>query len=223
MNVFGSRTGGTAVSTPVSLLTQPVRVSVIHEIEIPSANEKDLLVEELTTNGVLDLICALEVIVFTLLMITMNLFVNQTRRAKQRISLKSFLENFFDVKKTSFFSRFSRLGIMLLFFRFFLMLYGLLVANSIQTKKTVIDRNRIITNPDQLFDSSYEFCLAKDEDLYQVFRSMPKNSVQRRLFERHREGDCSVDINASNGPISLTKRVRKLTERSIQFKTNPST
>ena len=153
---------------------------------MPSANEteKDLLVEELKTNSILDCIWALEVIAFTLLMVVFNILLNQTRTTKQQIRTRSILESIpFEFKSN--YRQFSKIALILIFYKFFITLIQLFLSNSIQTKKVLIDSSMIITELRQLLGSKYRFCFFHDSDFDRVVKDTPKTDVLRQLYEQH--------------------------------------
>lgn len=181
---------------------------------VPSVNEKDLLFEELRMNGVLDSIFASALIAFSLLIVALNCWINRTRKKRQKLSWKELLEHLLEFKRSTSLSRVSKIALGILFFRLFLMLYRLLVANAMQTMKVLIDSSQIITNPEQLLISQYELCLPGDPDLHQILKAMPPGSLYRRTYERHLEkGACLFGLS-EGGRIDFTNKVRCLKKLS---------
>ena len=174
----------------------------MHEIAIPTANEseKDLLVEELKVNRTLDTIWALEVIAFTLLVVVFNSLLNQMRPTKRRT--RSILESVpFEFSKTNYI-RFSKIALILIFYKLFIMLIQLFLSNSIQTKKVLTDSSMIITDLKQIPGSKYRFCYFADSDIYRVVKNFPKDHIFRVLFEKHA---CELKLSFTE-PIDFTHK-----------------
>ena len=102
-----------------------LRTSVAHEIQIVHAQKKDLS-EDLKVNRVFDFGCAIELVVFTLLIVLFNHLTDQKRKTRVLI------ENLFDFR-SNLYRRYSKYGMIIVSAKLFFMLYQLLLANSIKT------------------------------------------------------------------------------------------
>lgn len=101
------------------------RTSVVHEIEMSHAHETDLS-EELKVNRAFDFGCAIELVLFALLIVIFNLLTGQRRKTRVLI------ENLLDFRG-NLYHRFSKYGMLIVSAKLFFMFYRLLLGNSIKT------------------------------------------------------------------------------------------
>lgn len=102
-----------------------LRTSVVHEIEIPHARERDLT-EQIKVNRTFDFGCAVELALFTVLIVLFNFLTGQRRKTRVLI------ENLFDFRG-NLYHRFSKYGMIILSAKLFFMFYRLFLGNSIKT------------------------------------------------------------------------------------------
>ena len=178
---------------------------IAHEIPMPSANEieKDILFEELKLNRVLDSISALESVVFILLLILFNFWINQTKKSKKKMSTRTILESLpFEFNPSH--RRFSKFALILIFYKLFITFIQQFLCNSIQTKKTLIDRTRIIAGLDEIIDANYKFCFFRDSDLSRIVKDVPKTNILRRLYEN--PDRCVLNLSSQKEQCDFTNK-----------------
>ena len=98
---------------------------MVHEIEKPRAHESDLI-EEFKVNRIFDFGCAVELALFTLIIVLFNHLTGQARKTRVLI------ENLFDLR-SNLYRRFSKYGMVIVSTKLFFMFYQLLLGNSIKT------------------------------------------------------------------------------------------
>ena len=102
-----------------------LRNSVTHEIKTSHAQERDLI-DELQVNQVFDFGCAVELVLFTLLIVLFNHLTGQKGKTQMLI------ENLFDLR-SNLYHRYSKYGMVIVSAKLFFMFYQLLLGNSIKT------------------------------------------------------------------------------------------
>lgn len=104
------------------------------------------------------------------------------RTTKHPIRTRSILESVpFEFKANHI--GFSKIALILIFYKLFIMLIQLFLSNSIQTKKVLTDSSMILTDLKQVPGSQYRFCFFADSDFYRVAKSFPKDDILRKLYD----------------------------------------
>ena len=186
------------------------KMSFAHEIARPSVQEESDLLEDLEVNRDFNLLFIAEKLTFSLFIIVFGFLLNQTKRTK------ILLENLFDFRNSYRF--FSKISLILAFFKLSNFFYKQLVNNSIKVMKVLIDSSRIITTPIDLLNSKFEFCFFSEDKMFRLIPSMPEGSTFRRLYEKRQPQDhCVLDLSKLKERVDFTNRgffVNKLFVRS---------
>ena len=102
-----------------------------------------------------------------------------------RLKTKKIFLNFFKLKLTLK-QPATKIGLMLIFYQIFWMLFKLLIASSIKTTKVVVDQSALISSVDQLLRKNIVVCWMKDDIEISLAVQSPKHSFIRRLYEEKR-------------------------------------
>lgn len=106
-------------------------------------------------------------------------------RPSLRFKIQKIILNFFKLKHTLK-QPATKIGLVLIFYHCFWMLFKLLVTNGIQTDKIVVDQSALINSVGQLLRKNTVVCWLKDDIEVSLAVQSPKHSFIRRLYEEKR-------------------------------------
>ena len=133
-------------------------------------------------------------------------------KGKRQDEGKAILAKLFGFKPVQ--RNFTKLGLVLIFYRIFFMLCKMLYANSIKTSNTVLETGHFITSLQQLLSSDFVVCFYEDHISLAITIESDRNTTINRLFRQKTDlqsgvnslkfsSKCVIDLSRLGHPIDL--------------------
>lgn len=152
--------------------------------------------------------------IFLLILIFLNEYVTRKKLSEKKVRTKKLVEIFFDLKVN--FKVCFLIALSLAFFKLSLMLYKMILSNSIKTNKVVSDTSLIITTIERLLETTkFTVCWFKDNIITPLLKDSPKGSVLRRLYDKN--PICFINLSKMKSEFDFTGKVRFISPSFIEL------
>lgn len=151
--------------------------------------------------------------IYFLIFICLNFLLKRTKN--RSINFKKILIELFRFE-SNFKYPFTRIGLVLIFFRIFLMMTEQIFTNSIKTHQVIVDTKNTIKTLDQLLNSKLVICWFKDQMITEIMMESKSTDILKRLYEQRKFDEpmliqknktskyCMINLSKLTGQIDFT-------------------